>query len=139
MRQLHNPVRPRRPDFSLAIVNIVFLLLLFYLASGSLVARSELEADVPFTRELPLELLPRPLLLLDADGSMHLDGRPVVTADLSEAVRAAAQEGGVINVLAARSMAGRDLLATLSLLDIADIEVRLVTLHASQQPGGANE
>src|SRR5690606_36275072 len=61
MSLLPPPRRRRKPDFSLTTVNIVFLLLLFYLATGSLIKKSELETDIPVTEELPLERLPRPL------------------------------------------------------------------------------
>ena len=55
MTLIPKPPRRARPDFSLTTVNIVFLLLLFYLATGTLVTRNELEADIPITKDLPLE------------------------------------------------------------------------------------
>lgn len=125
------PSRPKRsrPDFSLTIINIVFLLLLFYLATGSLIKQNELETDIPVTRDLPLERLPRPLLLISADRALFLDGAPVDIAKLTEAVRDAKGTGGRINILAERSMAGRDFLDLLALVDAAGVPIRIVTLH----------
>lgn len=125
------PSRPRRPrhDFSLTVVNIVFLLLLFYLATGSLIKRNELETDVPVTLDLPLERLPRPLLLIAADRSLSLDGAPLTMDELPTMAREAASPGGFLNVLADRSMAGREFLEVLARVDAAGVPVRIVTMR----------
>lgn len=132
------PPRPKRarPDFALPIINIVFLLLLFYLATGSLIKPAELETNAPLTETLPLELLPRPLLLAAADGSLLLDGVPVAVADLSETARRATASGGPLNVLADRAMPGRDFLGLLARIDAAGIPVRIVSLHARTDAAG---
>ena len=52
-------------DFSLTTVNIVLLLIFFFLVSGSLIETEELSVDLAQTTELPLDRLPRPLLLMD--------------------------------------------------------------------------
>lgn len=124
------PRRRSRPDFSIAVINIVFLLLLFYLATGSLMKPAEMTADTPVTHDLPLELLPRPLLLVSADRSLFLDGVPVGFAELAEAVRAATAEAGVLNVLADRAMPAREFLDVLARLDAGGVAMRIVTLHA---------
>ncbi len=131
------PPRPlrARPDFSLAVVNIVFLLLLFYLATGSLIKPSELAADAPLTSELPLELLPRPLLLVAADGSFSLDGAPVAADEISQAARTAVGPDGVLNVLADRTMPGRDFLGILARIDSGGVPLRIVTLHVPDRAG----
>jgi biopolymer transport protein ExbD len=125
------PSRPRRPrhDFSLTVINIVFLLLLFYLATGSLIKRNEVETDVPVTLDLPLERLPRPLLLIAADHSLSLDGAPLTMDELPAMAREAVSAGGFLNVLADRSMAGRDFLEVLARVDTAGVPVRIVTMR----------
>jgi biopolymer transport protein ExbD len=130
------PSRPQRQrhDFSLAVINIVFLLLLFYLATGSLIKQNELQADLPFTRDLPLERLPRPLLLVAADRSLFLDGVPLSTGQLPEAARAAAASSGFLNVLAERSMPGRDFLDLVARIDAAGVPVRIVTVRDGTGP-----
>lgn len=135
MSLLPPPRRRARPDFSLAIINIVFLLLLFYLATGSLITPREEAVDAPQTERLPLEKLPRPLLTLGEDGSLTLEGKPVAPADLAAAVRRATEGGHVLNVLAARGLPARDLLPILAELDAAGAAVRLVTLRAGAEDG----
>lgn len=133
MNRIPTPRRRNRPDFSLTIVNVVFLLLIFYLASGTLVARQEIEAAAPFTRDLPLEMLPRPLLLVGGDGSLVLDGVPVETAALEAAIERVSDEG-VLNVLPDRAMPARALLPVLARIEGIGVEARIVTLHARSEP-----
>ncbi len=64
-------------DFSLAIINVVFLLLFFFILTGSIVQRSEMEVRAPFTKNLPLERLPRPLIVISQHGELFLDGLPI--------------------------------------------------------------
>ncbi|MEM8811307.1 MAG: biopolymer transporter ExbD [Pseudomonadota bacterium] len=68
--------RVRPPlDFSLTSVNLVFLLLLFFLTAGTIMQQAETTIDAPATETLPLERLPRPLLVIDAEGGLFLDGQ----------------------------------------------------------------
>lgn len=66
----------RSLDFSLTSVNIVFLLLLFFLTAGTLLQDAESEIKAPNTEELPLARLPRPLLSVSGQGDLFLDGKP---------------------------------------------------------------
>ncbi|WEX10859.1 biopolymer transporter ExbD [Chelativorans sp. AA-79] len=126
------PQRRRpKPNFSLTTVNIVFLLLLFYLAAGSLVSRGEVEADIPITRDLPLERLPRPLLLI-AEGGLFLDGSPVPPGQAGAralAAMSATPGAAFVNLLAARTMPAGDFLTVVSAVQEAGVPVRVVTLH----------
>lgn len=135
MTAIPRPKKRYRPDFAIAVINIVFLLLLFYLATGSLIKPEELEADAPLTSELPLEQLPRPLLLVAPDGSLSLDGVALGPRELAEAAARASREAGVLNVLANRSMDGRDFLAILARLDSGGVPLRIVTLHIRGDAG----
>jgi biopolymer transport protein ExbD len=136
MSRVPLPSRRRKPDFSLTMVNIVFLLLLFYLAAGSLIIKNELDTDIPVTEELPLERLPRPLLLISSDG-IFLDGRAVQPAEAVAEVREAldAQRGtGFLNLLADRAMPAGEFLEIVAGFQSAGIPVRVVTLHQPTQP-----
>lgn len=125
------PARPKRtrPDFSLTIINIVFLMLLFYLATGSLIKQNELQADIPFTTDLPLERLPRPLLLATADGRFFLDGNAIERQSMGEAARLAMRKSAYLNVLAEQSMSASDIISILAEIQAAGLPARLVTLH----------
>lgn len=133
MTLLARPKKRNRPDFSLAVVNVVFLLLLFYLATGSLVKPGEMEADAPLTTDLRPELLPRPLLVVVADRSLLLDGMAVTLDDLAARARDKVGEGGVLNVLANRSMSGREFLDVLARIDTGGVPMRIVSMHRPPQ------
>ncbi|MBL8583256.1 MAG: biopolymer transporter ExbD [Rhizobiaceae bacterium] len=133
------PAQPRRPrpDFTLNIINVVFLLLLFYLVTGSLAKQAEIEADVPVTANLPLERLPRPLLLVTAAGELFIDGQPVSRANLDAAVRevlARHEDGAFLNILADRSMPASLFLDIVARAGAGGAPLRLVTLRQRLEP-----
>ena len=120
------PTRPRhRPDFSLAIVNIVLLLVFFFLITGSLVQQGETTVDLAETSNLPLERLPRPLLLIDRDGAMALDGVAVA----ADAVAAEVAGADALYILADAKLPADKLMALTTRPDLAGVSMRLVTLH----------
>ncbi len=123
----------RKPDFSLATINIVFLLLLFFLSVGTIVDKQEIGIDAPETRELPLDRLPRPLLLISKQGDFSLDGEALQETQLLNAAQAASlgKSGAkqAINILADVQLSGRKLVKTVGQLSAAGLEVRLVTLR----------
>lgn len=129
------PSRPKRqrPDFSLAVINIVFLLLLFYLATGRLITHGELMTDVPLTQHLPLDQLPRPLLLVTADKSLFLDGAPVSLDTLPGAARKAAENTGFLNILAESTVPADDFVDLLARISTANVSLRIVTRKTKGQ------
>lgn len=135
MSILPAPRKRPRPDFSLSIINIVFLLLLFYLATGSLITPREEAVDAPLTEKLPLEKLPRPLLAIGDDLSLVLDGTAVPSAFLGEAAHRATAGGSHLNVLASRELPAQNLVPILAELGHAGVPVRLVTLRAGATAG----
>ena len=126
------PPRPTKAiDSSLAIVNIVLLLIFFFLATGSLIASDSVEIDLPETTELPLDLLPKPLLTVDADAQMTLDGIPLEPGALAEALI----DFPTLHVLAARELGAGVLLDLLAAEELVAVSVKLVTLHGNVAEG----
>lgn len=123
------PVRRRRdgPDTAIAIVNLVLLLILFFLVSGGLWNR-----DAPTglrlaeTRAFDPARLPRPLLELTPDGRLALDGQAVALAGLPEALAGASR----VHLLIDRSAPARQLLHLLGSAGFDGREVVLVTVRA---------
>ncbi|MCO6382634.1 MAG: biopolymer transporter ExbD [Vannielia sp.] len=122
----------RRPDFGLAQVNIVLLLVLFFLVVGTIVETDELAVDLAETQDLPLERLPRPLLLIAPEGGWSLDGAPMEEAAVVEALKAPPPEGqpNAVYILAPRDMSADRLLRAMQVLLPAGRTVKLVTLKA---------
>ncbi len=117
--------RAKAIDSSLAIVNIVLLMIFFFLATGTLISSDSVEIDLPETTQLPLDLLPKPLLTVDADAQMALDGIPLVPGTLAEALI----DYPTLHVLADRELGAGTLLDMLAAEELVAVNVKLVTLH----------
>lgn len=120
-------IRPK-PDTSLFIVNIVLLLILFFLATGRLMNAPPSSVDLAETSELPVESLPKPLLVVGEEG-LELDGVAIPTEGLAQALEGATR----LHVLIARDRPASDLVTLLSRPEFADLELRLVTVRTNSQ------
>ncbi|WP_298262206.1 biopolymer transporter ExbD [uncultured Litoreibacter sp.] len=117
-------------DFSLTTVNIVLLLIFFFLVSGSLVETEELTVDLAETSELPLDRLPRPLLLMDVDDKLRLNGDPVTSDTLLSALTPLLNPTAPrLHILADRDVAAGTLVTLIQRPDLRGIEIKLVTLR----------
>lgn len=120
-------------DSSLAIVNIVLLLIFFFLATGSLLNSRSVEVALPETRSLPLDLLPKPLLVIDPAGGLILDGEPIPDGTLAERLL----DDPVLHILADRESSAQALLDRLDAEALIAVDLRLVTLSLNE--GAASE
>lgn len=116
-------------DSSLAIVNIVLLLIFFFLTTGSLMASRTVEVALPDTTELPLDLLPKPLLTVSIDGTMTLDGEPMEAGTLATSII----DSPRLHVLADRDLSATELLTILDNEALIAVEVQLVTIHRKER------
>ena len=122
----------RKPDFTLTIVKIVFLLVLFFLVAGTLVKRAELTIDLARTETLPLDRLPRPLLALAAGGQVFLDGEAISAAD---ALAGLSDTGAVaVHILAEAGAPAQMVLAWADRIAATGMTAKLVTLHQRRKP-----
>ncbi len=123
------PPRPRaRMDVSLAIVNLVLLLIFFFLISGRMDAPTGRGIDVAHTSELPLDQLPRPVLVVPETGDWLLDGVPVSPELLAVALDALPPDLPV-HLVIDRSAPAERLAAMLARPELAARSVRLVTVR----------
>ena len=119
------PTQKPRPDLSLAIVNIVLLLILFFMVTGSFTAPRGTEVALSETSDLPIDSLPQPILIVMDDGTFQLNERPVDPALLGDQL--AGEE--VLHILIGRDALAGDLLGLLSGPEFDGLDIRLVTLH----------
>ena len=113
-------------DTSLSIVNIVLLLLFFFMITGQAV-RPQPGLDLSRTRDLPLEQLPQPILILQQDGGWLLDGEPVSPELLPAALPGG--PGQVLHLMIDREAPAQLLVAALNDPVLTEYELRLVTLN----------
>lgn len=128
--RLDRPASRPRPDTSLAIINIVLLLIFFFLISGRLATVADLAVELPETVELPIEALPKPVLVWQGPDQMTLDGVPVAPADLAAALARLTR----LHLLVDRNESAEVLLDLLRREEIAHLEILLVTVHRRKTP-----
>jgi biopolymer transport protein ExbD len=123
-------------DFSLAIINVVFLLLFFFILTGTVVQRVEMEVRAPNTENLPLERLPRPLIVVSDHGTLHLDGKEISGSALLDKInKSGANNDGEfkqLNVLADGRLSAKIFLASIDFLHRSGLPVRIVTVRAGK-------
>lgn len=128
IRSLPTPAKPIKLDVSLAIVNIVLLLILFFLATGQLLNPRTGTTDIAETSELPLDALPTPILIVGDDGTWTLDGTPVAPALIGTAL-AALPDANTLHLLINRDAPAASLVDVMTNPALSDTTLRLVTLR----------
>lgn len=130
--------RRERMEFALPTINVIFLLMLYFLIAGTIVQKDELTVTPPVTMENATDRLPRPLLVITDASTFTLDGVPVARADLVTAAAAAIASPLAstpqLNVLAPREMAAGPFLEILAALGSAGVPLRLVTAEGEPAP-----
>jgi biopolymer transport protein ExbD len=126
------PTRPPKieMDVSFAIVNIVFLLLFFFLIIGQSPNTQTEDIELAETSELPLDRLPSPILVVTASGTWQLDGTPIAPEFLAVAMQDRPRPL-VLHVLVNRDAPAESLLQIVTRPDLAEVDLRLVTLKTT--------
>lgn len=127
------PKKSARVDSALAIVNVVLLLIFFFLATGSTVEAPTFEVDLSQTSKLPIDALPKPILIIMSGGQMSLNGAPINPDDLAGALL----DDPILHVLIDRKASAQELLSLMAREDLFATEIRLVTLHVPLEDMGS--
>jgi len=118
-------------DVSLAIVNIVLLLILFFLATGQLLNPPTADIDLAETQDIPLEILPTPILVVTEDNRWTLNSTPVDPALLGVAMDAL-PEATTLHVLISGTTPAQTLTAVLNHPALSETTLRLVTWRKAE-------
>lgn len=116
-------------DVSLSIVNIVLLLILFFLIAGELVAARALDADPARTRELLVESLPEPVLEILSDGTWQLNDVELDPASLGQEL---AEDVSTLHVVVDGDAPAEKLAFLLQREDLARVQIKLVTINVGR-------
>lgn len=121
------PITHQRPtpDTSLAIVNLVLLLIFFFLMTGRLATAPGIAVELSETAELPVEALPEPILIWEDADTLSLNGDPLAPEELPAAVA----DQRLLHLLIDRDESAGVLLDLLARPEFAHLEIRLVTIH----------
>lgn len=129
---------PRTEENVLPLINIVFLLLIFFMIAGAISTSAPFPLDPPATEAADTTAAPRNGVAIAADGRLAMGGDSVALDELSERVRAWQKEASADDVLSVRAdeaAPNRRLFEVLERLRAADVEtIRLLSTGA--QEGG---
>lgn len=115
-------------DVSLAIVNIVLLLIFFFLATGQLLNPPTQGVEISETTELPLDQLPAPILIVRDDGNWELDNS-AVNPDILGAAIGELEAPFTLHILIGRDAPATSLIDILNRPELENVEIKLVTLR----------
>ncbi|MFW6076109.1 MAG: biopolymer transporter ExbD [Hyphomicrobiales bacterium] len=107
-----SPVEP-----TLALINVVFLLLLFFVVTGTIVYQHDRSILPPTSLLLNPGKAPIDAVYIDAEGTLSFRGQPQGAAEIARALRAAQTDedeaiARTVQVVADRELRARTLLAT---------------------------
>lgn len=132
------PKKRERMEFALPTINVIFLLMLYFLVAGTIVQKDELSFAPPETEDVATDRLPRPLLVIGAAGTLTLDGNPLEREALVAAAAAAVADPLAptpqLNVLAPATMDAVPFLDILAMLGAGGVPVRVVTVEREAAP-----
>jgi len=126
------PPRPRNDEERiLPLINVVFLLLIFFMLAGRLAASDPFEIAPPRSASEGPAATQDLLVLVGADGRLALDGEVLEAATLEVAVaeRLAANDGARVRLKADGRAEATDVVAVMELLRAAGVErLKLLTV-----------
>lgn len=76
MIRLPNPVEKRKAESTISLINVVFLMLIFFLIAGQLSPPVDPEVELVRTEQAP-PLPPPDALFVDAEGELRYRGKPI--------------------------------------------------------------
>lgn len=132
--KLHEPPTPHRPDGILPMINVVFLLLIFFVINGALYATDFFAVEPPVSQSGEQVFDEETTVLIAADGRLAVRDQEVDDIDMQLAVtdRLAENRDAVIRV---KSDAGADALRVIEVMELLrDVGVTYVVLMTQGPP-----
>ncbi len=121
------PTPRPRAESTIALINVVFLMLIFFLVAGQIAAPVDQDVQL-VAADMDMAPVPDDALVLHADGRVTWRGAASDAASF-----AAAHSEGVLRLMPDRDAPARDLIAlALALRAAGGQEVRLVTEQSAQ-------
>ena len=132
----------RPPDDGIVpLINIVFLLLIFFLIVGTIAPSADISVAYPETEKSPVTRAPAEALYVSAGGFLSYRGTALKPEDLTEVVRAdmAGREETILPVVVDRTLPARELAPLLGKLTTAGVvRIRLITVRGRGRGGASS-
>ncbi len=128
---LKRPRRQNDDDSVLPLINIVFLLLIFFMVAGQLSAADPFRVDPPRSAAEGAPEGELAEILLSADGRIALDGEPIPREALAARLAARPDPEAPVRLKADAGIAAEEAVALMEILREAGVRrLRLVTVAA---------
>lgn len=132
IRLPHTHTTPYNEDNLIPLINIVFLMLIFFMVAGQIQSRDGLAIDPPFADNRPLSDTETRTLAILADGQLVIDDKTVTSEELTAylaGLKKPATEPNVLLIKADRLLPAAKLHATLvQVREAGFTTIRLLTL-----------
>lgn len=109
-------IRPRRALNAVPLINIVFLMLIFFLLAGTLATRDALGIRPPETAAFEDRALPDGAVFINAEGSLSMDGNETSLEALAAALAGRGAHGEPVKIFADRGLDAKRLIETVAAL-----------------------
>lgn len=132
--RLTEPAPRRAFENILPLINVVFLMLIFFLAAGTLKPFAELDVTPARTAAETASEHGRDTVLVDADGQIAFQGGLLTEAELEGRLKlfAASNPAEKLNILADRTLASQTLISVLAVASRAGLKnISLVTARGN--------
>ena len=124
------PSRQRGDDSMIPLINIVFMMLVFFMVAGEVAEPERTDFDAPDSRSENRLHAAQHSLLLAADGSIWLNGEPLVSRSANVLQRQGVDAGHRLVIKAHAGLAARrldPLLTTLREVGLKELELAVET------------
>lgn len=135
---MHIPLRqnPRRDGNVLPLINIVFLMLIFFLLAGTIAPTADFELDPATSRDSPATTAPAHAVYVSRQGFVSVAGTEVTVEEIPAAMAsfAASLSGKPLEIMADREADAALVLTIAETARAAGVgTVRLITVRAGGQ------
>ncbi|AML51800.1 ExbD/TolR family protein [Falsihalocynthiibacter arcticus] len=119
---LSQPLRRRKPEPTIALINVVFLMLIFFLIAGTIAPALAPDHQLVQTNN-SANIPPPDAILIDVQGAMSLHGAPIEAPFSLDNLRAAISDEGALRIAPAQDLPATLLLRRVATLKTAGAEV----------------
>lgn len=134
------PVAKKKPVFenTIPLINVVFLILIFFLLAGTLTTQDAREIKPPETARITESEVPDGALFMAADGALKYRGEVVAVEDAVQRFASAAAQPSdgsePMKIFADRAASAKSLMSLVEQLNRAEVkDVVLITLRKGAQ------
>lgn len=134
--QLKRPLKKEREENIIPLINVVFLMLMFFLIAGALKSFSTQDIKLPNLKQAEKLQRDAMQLLISEDGSLVFDGQTILKNDLQNYLSrnfSNLKEAKSLSIIADKNLEASVLIEVLEAIKAADVEkVNLIAIRKAE-------